>query len=190
MDKSRERLELYKQRYYFELERKDRLGSMITIPSGIATLLFGTLTYLLSKTSLIPTRALGILFFLAVVLLFFFLVIAVYFLILSIYGYTYCYMPSSEIIEDYWNELANYYNQYIEVKGDEYSHFINYLIETYCECNKNNILNNERKASLIFKANKFIVLALIAAMVASFTLYIGTINELFKLTAPILSIFK
>ena len=165
------RIGIYSESYSFELQRKDRLSSMISIPTGIVTLLFGAVGYFYRIIPTIDSPYLSLSLCIAVAVMFIILLFASISLIKSYFGYTYSYLPTSRQLEDYWNELSDY-QQLNGVQSDEIEDdFKNFLIQYYCDANEINIANNDKKSGYFHKANQAIVAVLVLAFLFSIPIY-------------------
>lgn len=158
-----ERLELYRERYYFELGRKDQLKNGVTLPLGLVTLLFGSLDYFLTVSFKIVNPNVKAISGLFIIIMFGSLLRAAYLLWKSYYKYTYAYIPSCKDLENYWTELNNYYQQYPNL-GDTSDIYKNYLLNEIKKDTDENIDLNAKRTDYQHHVNTFIMIALISAV--------------------------
>lgn len=159
------RLDFERQHYYFELQRKDRLSTSVSIPLGILTALFGAATYFFNKIENFSSGVGCLIFGIAVLLMFFALIYATYCLVKSYWAYKYKCIPTSKEIEDYLTELNKYYNTYPDAPGSVEEKYEEFLLNYFIETNEANIRNNDTKSSYLHKVTSTLILALILSAI-------------------------
>jgi len=165
---SKRRLEFYKERFYFELGRKDQLKNGVTLPLGLITLLLGSLEYFIVNSSKIPSSFIKILVGLLIIGMCCFLIHAGYLLWKSYYKHTYDYIPNCRNLEKYWLDLNEYYKEYPHL-GNPEQNFETFLIDEFINDADKNIELNNKRSNLLLKVNTKIIFALILAFI-TFTL--------------------
>lgn len=175
---TQERLKLYQQTYFFELERLAKLNSSITIPTGIVTILSGLAAYFF-KSNVLPTGFICVVFGVAFIVLSIALAYAIYSIIRSYYGHRYEYMPTSKDVEKYWNQISQYHRDYPNAESTPEERFSNFLINHLTKCNFINTANNERKSSFLHKAKGAIIIALISSSFGLMSFHINDIKHFY-----------
>lgn len=166
-----QRIQIYKEVYNSQIERKDNLKSNLVIPTAVIGL-FGALTNYFLKV-----LEAGISGFLDVIFVFLFLIYiymiasAIYYLYISWGGYDYAYFPKSQKIEKYYNDLKENKNQYENYENE----FKKYLIKTYTKINDINFKHNKKLRENLLKIQKNLSQALI---IGSISLFVDNINML------------
>lgn len=167
--------ELLKEMYYFEVERKNKLSTSLSIPIGILTFIFGIITFFLRNISCLGYNGWVIIFFcIFFILTIISLVCAIVFLIRSFYKYKYKYLPMPSDIENDIKNIKEYYkNPYFKdykkedieklIEIDFFSLFPRY----YKQCIKQNINNNDRKSLYLHKTSTAIILIIIFLFLSS-----------------------
>ena len=167
MDNTKERLEFYKEIYYFELNRKDNLKSKLIIPSSITALFFTVIGYLFRNLKAAPSGLLGVLFIVSFVLLFLSFIYNIYNFFKAWQGDKYAYLPKSTEMEEYWHELEKAYSEPEVVKEK----FNTFLIKKLKKHNDQNFKNNKRLAETLLKIHKTIIVSLVFTIVSLVCLY-------------------
>lgn|GEM_PF-3198306 len=167
------RLELYKEEYHKEFDRKSKIDSRLTLPYGIITVLFGLLANFFNRMNSSLIRFSGLMYLAGIIGFIICLAFAVCRLIRSYYGYEYRYMPNSLEQEKYYKKLDNLY----ENDEDKIYFFNKFLITKYCRCNKRNSIINDIRSELLHKTNNFIIAALIFSIVTMSPIAIKKFNK-------------
>jgi len=154
----------HKESYVFEIERKDKLNGSLSFPVGVVALLSGAVSVMAKAVSIPPTSSQKlIIVFLSISGVC--LVIACYYLVRTYWGHPYKYMPYPDELRAYRNKLYHYYISAGETassassKADE--ELSDYVIDQYAADTSFNAATNNAKSAILFKANAFIIAALI-----------------------------
>lgn len=183
----KERLELYKEKYYFELERKDSLNSGMVIPGGIIGFLLGIAGYFYQRVGMMEPGFWRGAVFVLIVINIITLIIAIAHLVIAYFNYVYKHMPTSKEMEKYWDTLKSYYDEHESAEGDLDSRFMTFLLDSYNTCDEINTNNNDRKSGLLFRANKAIIAAMLITAVTFIPL---SYEDICKYGNDIISVFK
>ena len=157
-----ELLELCKDEYQGELDRRNEIRRSLTLPIGLSVLFGGAIYSLLAgfpwaEVEMLTLKAFltvsipGILFWAA----------AVIFLIRAHVGFSYGYVPTAKEIIEYKEALVLFYGD----KGCEdqsQSDVEAYLQSEFSNTAHHNFLNNNSKAAYLHEANRRLVVVLIA----------------------------
>lgn len=159
------RIEMYKEIYNNQIERKDRLKSNLIIPTGI-TGVFGALTsYFIEILEKGISGFSGFLFFCFFIIFFYRVSKAIYYIYISWKGENYVYFPKSSEVEERYNKLQE--NDEPEKK------FKKYLIKVYITANDRNFKYNKKIRGNLLSIQKNLTYALIFALAS---LFINKIN--------------
>lgn len=147
------KLEFYKNMYYWELDIKEKINSRISIPLTVATLLIGGLGYFYKNIIKFPDKACyGV--YLIVLSIYTIAVIAtVVYTLLAYFKYTYKYVSADYILEFDINIKKYYddnYEDYFKKDGVEKEKLVERdfeekLISKYVEATKWNMALNKKK---------------------------------------------
>lgn len=173
-----DRLSIYKEQYYFELQRKDHLGKELTLPVGVITLLIGAESYFTGKIDSLHPSVPHAIYGVLLILISLSIARAIYFLIRSNYGHIYEYFPTSRQTENYYRQLETYCEENGK-KSDIEPSFVKYLIDTYNKCNERNTMNNDKKSAYIHNARTAIISAIIFSAMTVFACNIETTEKVF-----------
>ncbi len=158
--------EIYKEHYFFEINRKHQITGQLGIPIGVLTILGGAIAFFVKSVQY--NFDIKCLILAGTILIsIFFLVRTIYCLIRSYYGYLYRYVPTPQEIEEYRKELSAYYESEATPEGDVNKEIEDYLLERYAICTHANTINNDSKSAYLHKANKYLIFTLIFVIISS-----------------------
>ena len=170
----REKLEIFKERYYFEHDRHEKLTSRLGIPITVLTFIFGILTFYLNSILPFELSLWFMVFSILSALVIIFVIMTVFHLIRSYYNYEYSYFPLpfdlkrdlDNIIEYYGNSYFNNLTQSdkerrIDKDIDEL------LLNYYIEAANNNTKNNDTKSKHLHLAFSNLIIAIIFLILSS-----------------------
>jgi hypothetical protein len=150
--------------YFHEMERRDRLNSNLSFPVGLVTLLSGAAMLFYKGAdfdhSNFDKALLALLCIVA-----FCLATASYFLIRVYWGHGYLHMPFANDLHEYRQELKEHYISHgdsdsaSETKSQD--KLVRYVEGEFSKNAKINALVNDAKSALLFKANAFIISAIV-----------------------------
>lgn len=181
---SSEKRDLFKEMYYFELERKESINSRISVPIGVITILSGAVFYFLNIIDKVPNMKLK----LSVKIIFWlFLIVVISTIVLTAmayYGYKYFYIPiprdiekDYKIIQDYYDEnYTKYFKSKTQETKDELINkkFDEYLCQRYMDATTSNTKLNTRKLRLLRYAGWGILISLFLGLILFALLKINT----------------
>ncbi len=160
----------FKEHYFWEMQRWDRLNASISFPVGIATLLFGAL-YTMSKAVNLDLSVRNLALVVPMGLALVCLSVSIIF---SAWAYrsrqTYAYAPHAGGLHQRKKELENYYiscgKSQEEAKTIAHAEFLSDLDTVYAENCEINGKANDNKAKRILVANEFIIYALVCVAIS------------------------
>lgn len=137
---------IFKERFYFEINRQDRLKSNLSIPLSLLVLVFGIIVFYLKHLYLfIKIDLVSIFFYMTLSISIFLVLFVIYYLIKSFYNYKYSYLPEPREMKKYIDDLGRYYQK----NGNNMSEFENEVKEQmeswYLEGAQKNMLNNDER---------------------------------------------
>jgi hypothetical protein len=155
------RLELVREIYRDEWERRDQLTASLSTPIGVVTGIGGAIALLLKDFHFADdwtTRAFSFCIGVAIA----FLGAATYYLARSNHGYLYEKIPDPGELRAFHAELESYYERAgAEGEGVE-KDFNEYLVQRYADAADKNSRNNISKAAYLYRAHQAITIALVA----------------------------
>ena len=154
----------HKESYAFEIERKDKLNGSLSFPVGVVALLAGAISVMAKAITLPPSLGQEIsIVFLAISGIC--LVIACYYLIRTYWGHPYKYMPYADELRGYRNKLYKYYIRTGQTEASASAtadkELAEYVVDQYSADASFNAATNNAKSAILFKANAFIIAALV-----------------------------
>ncbi len=171
---------LYKNHYFYEIERRDQINNSLTIPLGVISLVSGAflviakkIDYPFNTSEIIQLNLLGLT---AVTL-----ILAAIFIGRAYWGYGYAHMPRSEEIRQYCDNLKNYYiNQGCNVDDSNKladKETLQYIDSQYSVNAEQNAKNNDIKSANLFKANGFTMTSVVFLVISAVPYVIKSIEE-------------
>jgi hypothetical protein len=159
----------HKESYLFEIERKDKLNGSLSFPVGVVALLAGALSVMAKAVSIpLSTNQKLIVIFLSISG--FCLVVACYYLIRTYWGHPYKYVAYPNEFRAYRDKLVQYYvgigdsDSAAAIKAD--GELSDYVLDQYASDATFNAATNNAKSAILFKANSFIIAALVCVVLA------------------------
>ena len=155
--------ELFKEMYYYEQERKDRISARVLYPTTIVIVLGGVIGFYIANYNYLVISVLNIIFSLLTIGIFICTIISIYCLIRANFGYSYAYIATPEGIDEYIKEMNDYYEQTEEPNRERQvmNKTSNILKTQFIENGTKNRKNNNRRTEFIYYAIRWIVLGLI-----------------------------
>jgi len=101
--------ELFKDMYYFELDRKEKLNAKVNLPITIIMLICGAIVYFTRSINMFGIDLISIFFWILYAGLLISTIITVYYICRSFYDYPYEYIPTASDFEKDINNLQEYY---------------------------------------------------------------------------------
>ncbi len=170
------RLDIYKEFYQKEFERKNELGNSLTIPIGIISVLATGIYFYLSTFDFNTNRILTDIFILLLLAGTFYLLRSIYYLlraylVLQKKETPYAYLAFPESLEDYFQRFKLHYigTGLSEKQAEQKSHLKlkEYLTERYCKTTTENMKINDERSANLFLCKKQILFSL-GILLASF----------------------
>lgn len=156
-----ELLGFYKEMYYFELQRRDRLASALTLPIGIVVIIVGGLLYYVPRLPPLSADPWIMAFFVTFGLGVLSTITAVYFLARSAWNHAYGYIPTPSEIEAYRQALVQYYRENPGVAPGVDTDFESFLSSQFLSHTERNTLSNDRRSAYLHRGLCGILLAII-----------------------------
>ena len=160
-------LDLHKELYFFEWERKEQLAGSANLPVVILTVLAGGVLYLVQA---FPYEKgwIGTGFVLLAGASLVAQAFAICYLIRSLHGCWYEQIPSSDKLQSYFQELKKYHAEIKSSEGEVQRDFDDYLQGRLAEATVANRRNNTQTAGALHHATRSIIFALIFAAASFF----------------------
>lgn len=175
--KKEELLDFYKNLYFHEEERKEKLASRLQIPLAIIfsiASLYGYFIKELSIQNITIQSFIFILFFIISILLF---ISSLVFFIKGFWGNKYELIPSAKTIEDYRQEMIELYKEYENSDDIVEEHFNQYLMNSLNQCSNSNTNMNDKRSKNLHRSNFFILLNLLPLAITFIVFTQGVINQ-------------
>ena len=175
--------ELFKDMYYFELDRKEKLNSKVNLPITITILICGAIVYFSKSINMFGIDLISILFWFFYAGLLISTIITVYYICKSFYDYPYEYIPTASDFENDINNLQEYYEDpyFDDIEKDKKQELlqndINKLIaDNYKKCIDKNIISNDLKTEYLLRSSAGIIVTIIALILCSIPFFLK-LNE-------------
>ena len=187
-----ELLEFYEKHYFHEVDMREKHLARVQISLAMFVAICSLLSYMLSNIKTFSWEVwICIAFVVAMVLCAGSLGVALNFFLKSFFNYTYRFIPTAMVTEDYRLKLIDTYKSYDECDDLVRKYFKQYLSDTYIQCTTVNSENNELRSAHFHNTIKFIIPAFVFALASLMFFYLGKINKeeqketKVKITSPI-----
>lgn len=178
------KVEFFKEAYYFELKRRQELTTSLTIPIGIASFFVGAIFYYLQTFKFFPSNGVGYVFVLLVLFALISVVISIYYQFRSYYGYIYGYLPRLDDLNNFYDDLLEYgnsYNKYLEEIGKEIvdpklfadQKYKEEISEAYLLAVVKNFENNRLKSVYLHNANGALIFTFVFLLMSSIPYFVN-----------------
>jgi len=169
-------LEFFKENYYLEFEVKERIDRTAYNTVTILAILGGIIYFFYNK--IIPINNNSPIEVIApfIVSIISFLV-AIFFIIKAIYNHIYMYMPTTELLKTYYDDLLRYYSNEDVPDILAQDDFEEYIMTQYVKDASINYLNNARKSGFVHRANLSIVITLVSIIITASAYFITNANK-------------
>ena len=173
-----ELLEFYEKHYFHEVDMREKLLARVQISLAMFVAIGSLLSYMLSNIKTFHlTEWKCIVFTGAVATCAVFLIIAFCFFIKSFFNYTYQFIPTARVTEEYRLKLIETYEPYEDREELVKKYFKQYLFNIYVQCTTLNAENNELRSAHFHNTTKFLVPAFCCALVALMFFYFAKVNK-------------
>ncbi|MCY7297057.1 hypothetical protein [Alteromonas sp. a30] len=168
-----ERREFYEKLYFHELEVREKLEGRLKLPMTIFAIVTAMVLFLFNeiivKKSFEPDAFFLTIYGGGVVAL----VVFIFFFVKSWYGYTYKMVPNAVVIENYFQEISEHYNEVDAEHAETWSKeaFEEYLLSTFRDYAAHNTVNNDRKSYNLYKSITALIIAFSLFAVAYYPYY-------------------
>jgi hypothetical protein len=171
----KERLEMYKGMYYYELDIKEKINSRISLPLGIIILLLGGGFCFIKDMFDFTQCTMRNIYIILLISYIIFVIGSIISLINSYYGYEYHYLPETSVIEKYIEDVKEYYNKNYEEYFSENSciskeclienEVSEFLIKNYISTAEHDQKMNFNKLTWQRHAITFIIIAILTGAI-------------------------
>jgi hypothetical protein len=152
-----------KDRYFFELDRKDRITNNSALPISIFTILSGAIIYYI-KNPLLLTPSVKLLLFSIFSLIFLFSMVAIVYYVFRIFiKHSYGYIVSPKDFHKYYTEIEDYAVKYKKDSKDSYVrlNLLELMADEYRNHGQINLDVNRKRTAFLYKAKLFSFISVI-----------------------------
>lgn len=173
-------LEIYKELYFHDFERRDEINNSTTIIFGALPIIFAAGIALAKEIDApFDNYELWTLCLLGLTLIP--LLAAFFYLTKAYIGYGYSYIPYAQDLRDYENSLKTYYESIglntQDVKEKTEEEINEYLSNKYSEYSKINQTNNERKLGMRYKGVNSIVVSTVLLIASGIPYAVNSVSQ-------------
>jgi hypothetical protein len=172
--------DFYKDHYFLELTRREDANNALTIPFGVLSILVGAVL-IVAKEIDFPLDGIEAYQIIVMAITFVFFLITSYFLYKSWTGYEYLYIASPKTIKEYTVNLFGYYlaigdeQEIAKEKADNET--LEFIDSEYAETADVNFSNNNKKVEYLRRANTFLSVSAIFAVLTSVPFIFALIKD-------------
>ena len=159
------RITMYKEMYYFELNRKHKIHSDASLLIITLLAIIGASSFFFYRLS--SLQEYGKLFFLYIISvtgLFLCVLVSIVYLTKIFHNYGYGYIPKAQEIEEYYQKLLSCLRG--QKKKIEYE-FTDFIIDAFCKYGDMNAVNNEMKLYYFSQARTAVIGSVIFIIICS-----------------------
>lgn len=160
-----DRLELYKELYFKELERKENISTRLQWTISLWVLIAGGILFCLNNAHKVPSRF-DIAFNSTLIVSAVLLCCSTIWMGKCLWGKTVYYAPSPRDIDREYQNLATHYTQYPEFEHNIGIEFVKRLTDIYKRCATQISRNNNRTVSDVLKSTQLIVIAVLFLLIS------------------------
>ncbi len=174
---NQDRLALFKEHYFFELDRKHKLTTACSVPLGLLAISGGAAAFYLkgvtdSGTHLSPVAAVLLLHALIAAIIC--AIPGIWFLVRAYHGHTYKYLPTPTDVNTYHKGLVKFHQESGGTGSEADEELSEFLLNEYAKCAHNNTLINDARSAYLHSANGLIIAVGVIALVSAFPYFLGS----------------
>jgi hypothetical protein len=177
---SKELTNFYRERYNYEVSRRNELGSAVSIPIGVLSLVF-TAVIASAKDLHPPFDFLKYFQLLAIIVCAITCLVSAYFLIHSYFNYEYQYIASPKDVQGHYEKLISHYRQTGMPETDASvtaeSETLKYVSDRYTACAHTNTGLNDSRSTYLHKAKAAMIVASILAVLVAIPYIVRTMLD-------------
>lgn len=160
--------DFYRDMYWKELERKDRLHAQLTLPTSIIIILAGVVVYYWKTILPFKWELWFIIMGCCSIILSIAIIIVVYYLWHAYAGHTYQYLVTPKNIEQHRVSIFNHYHALSDpdMTSRTEEDITSFLISTYLDSTEVNTRNNDERFGWLYRANTAIKWLLICLLLS------------------------
>lgn len=183
-----DRVKLYEKIYLFEIDRKEKLYSRLTLPSALTIAIISSLSLMLNQAIPLGMHCYMPIFWLLFVISVLLIGFSTFFLFFSITKRTDSLMQTAQEIETYHEGLnAHYWKpKKVDKKAVVDKTFNTLLKDSYIKCATINAANNKYRSDKLYDANRLIIWSLVFSVLTftSLKIIVFNLTEEQKLATP------
>jgi len=169
--------QLYKQLYFDEIERREKIESRLQLPFAIMVVVFGILTYMLQHVCNYDSNLASYLFWVFFGISCCFFVLSILFFARSWLGYKYRLLPTPESTEKYREECAELYRKYENCDDLVENAIYQYLFNAYVEYSSWNMANNDTKMLNLERSGKALFVSFLFCILMLGPFFLGNLDK-------------
>lgn len=175
----KERLADYKDRYYRELDVREKIDARLRTSFSFFLVVFALFAFLFEKTvskGFLPSE---VIFWFAYAVGVFAFIFAIFFQIKALHGYNYALIPTPERLEEYYSEILSAYaksNLGLAKKWTKES-YEKYLFNCYVIYTSQNTKNNDTKALNLSRSLSSLIVAFVFVCLSYIPFYAPLFSE-------------
>lgn len=171
-----ERLRKHEERYWHEIDAREKIESRIKTPFSMFLIVFGLIAYLFKETFLSDNLNFSWYFWIAYVSSIILFVTSIGFFLRAIYGYHYLLMPTPEVLELYFKQILDDYKKTDRTKANFWTReaFKEYLFNSYVTYTTQNTKNNDSKSLNINRCIGSLIASFVIVCLSYIPYYLGT----------------
>jgi hypothetical protein len=165
------RLDLYKELYFKEVEKKDALNDSLNLPFGLISALLAVWFYYSVNYDYKFNSCIFYIFIICLFISLILLIVAVFFLLKSYINlfrdYRYSILPAVDEIDRYYVQLVEWYKENKGTVQDADNEFEEYLVDIYRDASSNDSHENIRRSENFIFGKVFLYCSIVGLLITS-----------------------
>ena len=169
------RFELYKEMYFREVERIEKISTRLALPFAVLVATAGLLSFLLNATEHPQNGNWRTSFWVFFSISVTFLMSGAWFFRMAWFGHTDKLLPTAHAIEEYHITLEEAFKELDDCDLHVQKAFDDFLFDYYKRFSSENAINNDRRSYNIYRALVCLTVSILSAFLAAIPFYFGTV---------------
>jgi hypothetical protein len=167
---------LYERFYFHEIEAREKLNARLQLPLAIIIAQLGVVVYIVRTVRSFEPSFFYLGLVISLIATMIALGFAVYYFVRSWFNYTYRFLPTARDIDDYTEQLEEYYKGLKDKDKsiqDDLSIFLN---NAYIESSSHNTLNNDRRSAFLYKNTLSLIFSFVFSLLTMIFFFFGNLD--------------
>lgn len=170
-----ERFELYKDMYFREIERIEKISARLALPFAVLVATAGLLSFMLNSAEYPDSGFWKLSFWILFSASAIFLLVGAWFFRVAWFGHSDKLLPTAHAIEEYYATLEETFKEMEDRSEIVKEEFEKFLFDYFKRFSSENAINNDRRSYNIYRALVCLTISVMSAFFAAVPFYFGRI---------------